>query len=412
MNNIDNFPRVLLFGHDFNDKTGMGITLTNLFANWPSENIAVFSNGIDYETIKKIRPCDVCIGTPRKTYPIRNNESFKSKIRNYIRNIYVRLGINELKYKPSFLEEDLQQVRAFNPEIIFTALGSIESMERTKLLMSKFPESNLVIYIVDDWVNTRCKEKYFSAYWTQRFDKSFRDLLQLSSGNLSICSSMSESYLKQYGKYFVPFHNPVDIDYWNSLDTVSKYSNDIKSILYLGKINKDTKPCILDLAQVVDELNKEGYNYVFDVYSPDSRANVNLLSQYDGCNLEDAISHEFVPSLMKGYNSLFLPLGFSDESRRYVRLSMPTKLSEYLASGKPTILYCPEEIALAKYVISKQCAIVCTENNREKLKEAVVSLTDQKYYDQQVQIALSVAKEHDFTIVRERFKMTLLSFVK
>ena len=59
MNNIDNFPRVLLFGHDFNDKTGMGITLTNLFANWPSENIAVFSNGIDYETIKKIRPCDV-----------------------------------------------------------------------------------------------------------------------------------------------------------------------------------------------------------------------------------------------------------------------------------------------------------------------------------------------------------------
>lgn len=53
MNNIDNFPRVLLFGHDFNDKTGMGITLTNLFANWPSENIAVFSNGIDYETIKK-----------------------------------------------------------------------------------------------------------------------------------------------------------------------------------------------------------------------------------------------------------------------------------------------------------------------------------------------------------------------
>ncbi|RHK06303.1 hypothetical protein DW080_21420 [Bacteroides caccae] len=115
---------------------------------------------------------------------------------------------------------------------------------------------------------------------------------------------------------------------------------------------------------------------------------------------------------MKGYNSLFLPLGFSDESRRYVRLSMPTKLSEYLASGKPTILYCPEEIALAKYVISKQCAIVCTENNREKLKEAVVSLTDQKYYDQQVQIALSVAKEHDFTIVRERFKKTLLSFVK
>ena len=37
------FPKVLIFGQTFNDFSGGGITLTNLFEDWPVEDLAVIS---------------------------------------------------------------------------------------------------------------------------------------------------------------------------------------------------------------------------------------------------------------------------------------------------------------------------------------------------------------------------------
>ena len=113
---------------------------------------------------------------------------------------------------------------------------------------------------------------------------------------------------------------------------------------------------------------------------------------------------------MKSYSSLFLPLGFSKQSRAYVRLSMPTKLTEYLASGKPIILYCPEEIALAKFLADKDCAIMCTINKSVKLKESITQLQDKAVYEHIVKNSLSLAAEHDIRVVRERFRETLSRF--
>ena len=61
------YPRVLLFGHCFNNYTGMGITLTNLFADWPKNNIAVWADGVEPELCNIIRPCRVYIGRYKDT---------------------------------------------------------------------------------------------------------------------------------------------------------------------------------------------------------------------------------------------------------------------------------------------------------------------------------------------------------
>jgi len=43
--NMNNYPKILIFGQPFNTYSGGGITLTNLFRGWPKDRIAVASTG-------------------------------------------------------------------------------------------------------------------------------------------------------------------------------------------------------------------------------------------------------------------------------------------------------------------------------------------------------------------------------
>lgn len=410
-----NYNKVLLFGHSFSDTTGMGITLTNLFTDWPKEQIAVMANHIDVNLCERIRPCALYIGQNesgvKANYQYIDKQNFTAKIKYIIRHQYHKAGVSELTYSPSISEERLRLAQTFNPDIVFCCLGSLNSMILCEYFMDRMPNAKLVLYIVDDWVNTKINTRYFSAYWKRMYDRAYRKLLNRASGCLSICQYMSDAYMEQYGKKFYPFHNPVDLKEWTTLEVKPKYPGNIISILYVGKINDDTRPCLIDMSRVVESLEREGYKFVFDVYTPDYSSNSYIFKGLTHCNIFPPIAHADIPRITKSYSALFLTLGFSKQSREYVRLSMPTKLSEYLASGIPTILYCPPEIALAKYLTINDCAIVCTENKLDILKKKMIQLNDSRYYVDVVSKSLKLAEDHDITVVRERFKKTMCSFI-
>ena len=409
------YPKVLLFGHSFNNYTGMGITLTNLFKDWPKENIAIWADGIDTELCEQIRPCCIYLGkfcnNNHYSSVCVHKPSLKERIKKIIRYQYCKLGINELRANTKIDLKYVMNAKEFNPDIIFCALGSDIAMKRCSHLMDLMPDSKLVLYIVDDWVNTKIVSRYISTYWRKKYNKDFRYILNRSSGLLSICQYMSENYKKQYGKTFYPFHNPVDIEYWKSISAKSIYPKNIISILYMGKINADTTSCLLDMCKTIENLKLNGIEYIFDIYTPDYSLKAYLFTHRKNIHIFPPIAHDNVPNVMKSYSSLFLPLGFSIQSRTYVRLSMPTKLTEYLASGKPMIVYCPEEIALAKYLKDKDCAIMCTKEGPEGLYNAVLKLRDKTIYNRLVENALDLATKHDVHSIRESFRNTLNQFL-
>jgi len=53
---------------------------------------------------------------------------------------------------------------------------------------------------------------------------------------------------------------------------------------------------------------------------------------------------------------------------------MSTKISEYMASGKPILLFAPTELALSEYIINNNCGIACS--NTSELLEAVKRLSN------------------------------------
>lgn len=411
------FPKILLLEHSFNNSTGMGITLTNLFNDWPKSRIGVMSDDINVGYLESIRPCSLYIGISKNINPSarierRINVCHNGSLKSRVRKVYYNLGLNEILGKSKILPNNIESAKSFAPDIVFCSLGTLNRMRVCESIIKAMPETHLVIYIVDDWINSRVIEKKPTFFWKRLFHRSFKRLLQLSSGNLSICETMSQAYLQQFGKQFVPFHNPVDVQYWSNLSFERKYPEGVVSLLYVGKINEDTEDCLVDCAKCVESLNLDGKEIVFDVFSPDFIANQRLFESYSHCHLFPAIPHEKIPELTKSYDSLLLTLGFSKKTIQYIKLSMPTKLSEYLASGLPIVLYCPSDIALTNYVQSKDCAFCCTEKSIDKLRDTLLQLFNNSKVQHVVQRSLDVAKEHDIKLVRERFRKTMINFIK
>ena len=411
------YPKVLLLGEPFNDYSGMGITLTNLFHDWPKENIAVASYNLDVSLCEKIIPCAqyVPLGGASFSQSFATRRSYrrkglKSTLRACLGRLYSKLGLSDLRHIP-VTSSLLDCIESFCPDIILSALGSLDRIRFCEEVLQYAPDSKLALYVVDDWPNTKFNGRFCQWWWRKKYDVAYKRILAKADVCMSICQYMSDAYMVQYGVQFYPFHNPVEVAKWDAIEKMRKYEEGVFSVLYVGKINRDTQQPLKDLCDAVTELNRNGEKVIFDVYSPNVKHDIDL-SKYKGCNIFSQVPNAEIPKLMKSYDALFLTLGFSEISRKYVRLSMPTKLTEYLVSGIPILLYCPEEIALSKYVSEYGAAVVCNQPDKRVLQQSLLNMIhSDEYNDCIVSRARDLSLRHDVQIVRERFRKTLSSVV-
>src|SRR5688572_404272 len=87
------------------------------------------------------------------------------------------------------------------------------------------------------------------------------------------------------------------------------------------------------------------------------------------------------PGPAPGGGGRFVPAyNFDQDSLRYIRLSMPNKLPEYLASGAPVLAVGPRAANGIDYVLSRGLACCVTDRDPETLTAALRRLgTDSGY---------------------------------
>src|SRR5690349_7767203 len=97
------------------------------------------------------------------------------------------------------------------------------------------------------------------------------------------------------------------------------------------------------------------------------------LSALRAVKLLNRQSHDACLRAMKTANLLYLPLAFGKQSARISRYSLPTKLPEYLASGKAVLFHAPKESAVyrvaERYDLNPRLATI----DRDALDELVTS---------------------------------------
>ena len=438
-----NFPKVLILGQTFNKKDGGGVTMSNLFTGWPKDKIAVASNAnlySDLDTLvcntyyqlgynNKLHPFPLNIILPKikcgivtaskningqaeVSKEIKTIKSGKYKIiYSSLEKILHFFGLYNVFYKLKITPEFAAWLKEYNPDIIYTQLATLELIRFTNETHDIIKKP-VVIHMMDDWPSTISEKGLFKNFWYKKIDHEFRLLLDKTTLLLSISDAMVQEYKIRYNKSSVTFHNPIEIEFWKSLQRKNYELSALPSILYAGRIGKGIDQALQTMASAIDLVNKELDNPLqFILQTKDKPA---WVENYKCMNYKAPVEYIELPKFFSEADFLYLPYDFSVESIKFIQYSMPTKAPEYMVSGTPIIMFAPQETALVKAARNGKWAKVVTENDIGKLAAAVKQLLISETERKKIALnAIEIAETKFNSItVRNNFREIIASIIK
>ena len=438
-------PRVLIFGQPFNLNTGGGITLTNLFQGWDKEKVAVVGTGHMLENLNG----DICdtyyqLGSAENEWIFPFNKLQRKYASGLIDmhkvkeeaessahkpNIYEKPNLRQrlvdymfypsLKYFGIFhrisaielSDEFCKWLKDFNPEVLYVQIQARDEILFVQKLYAhlKIP---LIVHIMDDWPSFISSTGLFKKHWHDKIDKELRTLFNSADILMGISEGMAIEYKKRYGKKFITFHNPINIDFWKQHQRDDYSLNASPTILYAGRMGVGIETSLELIAKAVDKVNKELYMSIQFVLQ--TLEKLPWFENYTCVEHNSFVQYNDLPRKFAEADFLILPYDFSEKTIRYIKYSMPTKVSEYMVSGTPIIIFSPEETAMVEYAQKSDWAEVVTKNDVDALANTIKRLVENKGLRQTIaQNAIKIAeKNHDSVAVTTQFRELIGSLVK
>lgn len=399
----ETYPKVLIVNTQaFNYASGPGITLSNLFRGWPKDSLAtIHDDNIPTTT-------DVC----DKYYPLSNEEacwriplvkllyaycrvSRKVNVkgahpdvmgnpppgvqrkRNWLLRLieYYRVRINPrdlfLRYKvsPSLME----WINTFSPDIIYIQPSGICHMSLARQIQIK-TGAKLVIHFMDDWPMLYMEPDIFHGFRAKETLHWLLQMIENSSLRLTISGKMADEYKRRYGYEFKPFHNPASISLVASSSEKKRERHTPARIVYSGGISARNQLAALQtICKSVKALNAQGLSAKFHIYThPRWRAMYADKLQSECVVFEDYVADQSeINAIYQSSDLLVIPLCFGKTTLKYTALSMPTKVTSYMASGTPILVYAPTSTALSAYATEQDWAFTVSEPEEKCLRRVL-----------------------------------------
>ena len=435
------FPNVLIISQPFNNDTGGGVTLTNLFSGWPSNKLAVACTGyvlefnvdtsicrniyqIGHKEDKWMFPFNLLkrkyasgpikLGEKRiQNFSIPNKSKLRAKlITKYMLPFLRLIGFNHF-VKRTVLSDDLRKwLDELKPDVIY---ARAEDRIRAAFCMEvqAYVNKPMVYHVMDEWPDLNA-DGLFKKYWDKKVDTSLRTLIKHSSLLMSICDEMSIEYMKRYHEEFIPFHNPVELDFWKPHQKTNYDLSSSPTLLYAGRIGLGIDSSLKTIAKAIDQVNEELNMSAKFILQTQPGEKPGWLAEYKCVQHQSFVPYEDLPKVLSSADFMVLPYDFAREPLKFIRLSMPTKASEYMISGTPIIVFAPEETAIVKYAQQLGWAKVIVENNVEIVATAIRQLFQSKEERRRIaQNAIQVAeKNHDSRKITRSFQDAICSLTQ
>lgn len=359
------------------DKSGTGNTLKNLFKLLPKEKllqliVAPQMDGINSDTETLCTPlalCPVPFGIQRKRAQNHNvgmgggtaNKLKTSRLKKFFSGM--------LDAWPVSCNCLFQRLDEFDPEVIYTCAGSIRIMKVVNAISEHY-HIPVVVHLMDDWPNTIYSPSIILNPFRWLALKELGKLYSKTKTNYAISEGLSEKYTAIYHKNHIALMNPAAI-YPIDKDDVGPH-NERKPVrfLYAGSLSLKRDISLLEIAAVLHDLNAEGFNNVFDIYTSKTLVNEynnKRFSQY-GVHLHPYVSPSQVYELYAKYDVLVFTESFEKEYIDFTAFSLSTKVPEYLASQRAILAYLSEKLFSGKYLAKEQAALVV--NNSTELRQS------------------------------------------
>lgn len=353
------FPRVLHVGFNpIGAPTNTGLTLASMFDGWPRERLfEVYSPSRQvYEPAPNrlvhpmaVAPMDAVARTllgarvPRPASDGMNNsisrkgtaQSLRSRLRT------AATTINDIG--PVWVAGRwLSPVDQFQPEVIHSLLGGVRVTKLVLSLADRYAVP-IVPHFMDDWPATLFADGRTFGVPRRQVESLINRVLERAPVCLTIGEDMEYEFAQRFSRPCVTVGNSVDLHDFE----VAPFprASDVRILRYMGGLHLGRDRVLESLVEVLDH-QAEARNAKLVVNAPasDRERLANLASRWPSrVEVGETVDPREVPRLLKSCDALVFVESSDPDVLRFTRLSVSTKVPEYLSAGRPVIALGPQE---------------------------------------------------------------------
>lgn len=395
-----NIKILVISNNPFSKTNNNGKTLASFFKNPKFEVSQLYFSDEKptdnyYKNFYKISDRDILnkfLKNENTSSNITNNtNSYTTKI-NIKKSNFSRL-IREVLWKiTKWKSVDLiRWLDEINPDIIFFCAGdSIFAYRIFNFILNRY-NSKSIIYVTDDYILPR---RTVNMFWWIRRNLVFRSLknsLDLSDLFIVISEKMRSKYRDIFGKDSIVMINATKI---NKIENLESKSN-ILNFVYAGGLNFNRYKTLSLISEAISKNNaysdKKAYLKIFSgtILEEEQLKKIEIegASKFYGFLNEKELEAE-----LNKADVLIHVESFEKKIIESTRLSVSTKISEYISLCKPILSVGPDCIASMEYL--SDCAL-CITNASNVYKEINMLINDDELLSK---LTDDVAKKNDKVI--------------
>ena len=353
---LKNFPSHNIAQLYFNEEVPGGMIFTNFFRITDRDMLNSFFKKNSRRGGIVIASYDNSDNKINKTLGTLIDISKKTNTARFFREIVWKLGCWESRGLKKWLDQ-------ISPDLVFFCAGdSGFAYDITTYTVNRF-NSKLAIYITDDYILKRKTINFM--WWIRRVYilRKLKKILSYSDYFFTISNKMKIRYKEIFGKDSIVLMNLIDP--MRDQFTVS-LANPTLTFLYAGGFHHNRFKTLFLLSKAIKKYNanfgikKKAYLKIYSNQKPNSSILSDIVipgSSEFGGSLKNR-------ELKKVLNSCDIPVhveSFDKSSIEATRLSISTKIPEYLSLGKPVLAIGPKELASMEYL--ENAAFCITDPN-------------------------------------------------
>lgn len=388
-NRNDVFPRTLIISCNcFHTGSSNGKTILRQFSSWPSENLAQFYTYPELPDnarcghyfritdkdllkfrMKKELDCGQIIQTQNKK--MVTSQHVMSAFGLISKWSIARLARDIIWLGRSWRERGLETwIRDFRPEAVY--FMGLNNPYLFRLAYDVASEYNIpvLIFVTDDYYHGRVTMS--PSFWIRNYwlKASMRKLLALPRSKMfTINEIMAQDYKRLFGTESGLLVNNVEVPHDMP---VSGETNDKIIISYIGNLLHNRWKTIGRLAEVIaDSQYRDKIEvHVYCQDKPKGRIQ-KVINKPPVCSWKGSLSSEEIGDVMRASDILLHVESFAYNDKRLAVLSFSTKLTEYMAAGRPILAIASEDVASTKILMKYNAAVVSTSLNADAILKAL-----------------------------------------
>jgi hypothetical protein len=297
----------------------------------------------------------------------------------------------------------IQYIKDSEAEIIYSNLSSLKIISLV-LYAQEILHCKIVPHFLDDWLSILFTEKRF-LFHRQILVGKMKKIFCQSPVGIAISEVMASVYAD---KYQIPFHFIMHCIPDEAIEKFpGKTNKEHKQIIYAGGLHLSRWKTLVHLSKAL-ALIYHG-NFTFSLYCPliDRLNYEKYFSRFQFIRFMDSVNPIRLQKILHGADVLIHCESFDNSSRQFTRLSISTKIPEYLKEGKLIVAVGPEEIESIGYLARNNAGITISKQDvllASDILEKIINTTDD--FEPFCTNALSLARRnHSYSTLKKKMEM-------